>query len=55
MTDDQVKLWKQKYDRFYIYDLVSNYGIEKSLNCTEDCLTKLANEKIIDKIKEFIV
>ena len=31
LTEDEMKLWKAKYERFEVYDLVSSFGIEKSL------------------------
>lgn len=37
-----------------MYDLVSAFGIEKSLTRTEDCLSQITEEVLINKIKDYI-
>ena len=54
LRGEEMKAWKQKYSNFEIYDLVSSFGIEKSLSQTEDCLGQLAELTLVHKIKEFV-
>jgi hypothetical protein len=50
-----MELWKSKYDKFEVHDLVSNFGIEKSSLMTEECLSLLAERTLINKIKQYVV
>ncbi len=41
-------------EKLIIEDLVSNYGVDSSLNRTADCVRAITESKILDKIQSLL-
>lgn len=54
LPPDRTKEWSFGMDKFLLVDLVSNFGIEKSISSPADCIKELTDSLLINKIREFI-